>query len=293
MTSLLVLNYNDAETTLKCVRNALTLDSIKQILVVDNCSTDNSVEQLSTIVSDRVSILSASENHGYGSGNNLGIKWLLNNKPDDFILLANPDTIIDDSAVKALEVFLSEHKDFAVAAPFMTDRSGKKQINTALRIPSKSDYLRSFGMFYQKYSGKVFYDGILESKKDFVVVDGVSGSLFMMNPHLVLNSGLFDENIFLYCEEIVLAIRLRNSGYKCALLPRFTFLHDHSVSISKSINSELRRHLMLLRSKWYVLNNYYHLALFEQIEALVLIFVSIIETSIWSFICKFKKTGVR
>ncbi|MGN8929728.1 glycosyltransferase [Collinsella sp. HCP28S3_E12] len=284
MVNLLILNYNDSDTTLKCVENALLIPDISKILVVDNHSTDDSYERLTKVESERVFVIAADENRGYGAGNNLGIKWLAKQAPQDLILLANPDTRIDAVTVKALECFLQSHLDYAIASPFMVNPQGEKQINTAFKIPSKKDYICSIGLIYQKYSGKMFYERLDKCTRDYVQVDGVSGSLFMMRPELVLDAGLFDEKLFLYCEEIVLAIRLNEKGYKCALLPNEVFVHDHSISISKAIKTATGRHRLLLKSKWYVLNQYYSLTAVEKNITGLLMCISMIEITLWAFL---------
>ena len=77
--------------------------------------------------------------------------------------------------------------------------------------------------------------------------------MFMMNAKEMLKHGMYDENIFLYCEEISLAIKLKKAGKKTALLPRQYFIHNHSVSISKSYGTEIKRHILL--SECHILMN--------------------------------------
>lgn len=80
--SCVILNYNDAETTEKLVKQLADYDVLHQIIVVDNASTDDSLERLRKLESDanasqsgKVRVISADHNGGYGSGNNLGVRY--------------------------------------------------------------------------------------------------------------------------------------------------------------------------------------------------------------------------
>lgn len=259
MVDLLVLNYNDAETTASFVEHILGLKSVERVLIVDNASTDDSVQCLSSLVSDRVELVCNERNGGYGYGNNVGIRYLWENYRSKYILLANPDTYIEESAIEALESFLRSHEDYAIAAPFMLNPSGERQYNTAFRIPRPDEYIMSLGVLYSKYTSSFYYSGITEERSEFKQVGAVSGSLFMMNAPMMLEGGMYDESIFLYCEEIVLGLKLQRAGYKVALLPNESFTHNHSVSIKRTYKSALSRQRLLIRSKLYVIEEYFNI----------------------------------
>lgn len=289
MVDILVLNYNDAETTLEYVNQVKNFKCVRKILIVDNCSTDDSLKVLLECKFEKVEIISSSENCGYGAGNNFGIKYLMDYYDSKYILISNPDVIVTDSTIKKLEDFLKKHQDFAVVAPFMLNPKGEKQINTAFHIPDIKDYIMSFGMIWTKYFSKYFYKDILESNREVKVVDGVSGSMLMVNANIMIEKGMYDENIFLYCEEIVLGIKLKNVGLKTALLTRETFIHNHSISISKTYKSELERHKLLVKSKLYVIKKYYNASPIMYLGAYVMSRVSLIETWLWTLLRPFLK----
>lgn len=77
--SCVILNYNDAETTEKLVKQIADYNVLHQIIVVDNASTDDSLERLKKLEAvqpGRLHVLSADHNGGYGSGNNLGVRYV-------------------------------------------------------------------------------------------------------------------------------------------------------------------------------------------------------------------------
>lgn len=256
MIDVLTLNYNDSESTIKFVDSVKNFSCIRYIVVVDNKSTDASLEYLKKIESPKVVIIENSSNGGYGAGNNLGIKYLIEKFSSSLVLLANPDVLVEEETLNALERFLKDNAKYAVVAPLMKNPSGKVQYNSAFRLPSKIQYVLAFEMLYSKLFKPFHY----AQTKPFVNVsnvDSVSGSLFLMNANIMLQKGMFDEKIFLYCEELVLGLKMRNAGYKIALLNNVSYIHNHSVSIKKTYKSIIARNELLMKSRLYVLKEYY------------------------------------
>lgn len=288
MIDVLILNYNDAETTLSYVNRVANYNVIHKILIVDNCSTDDSVNLFKSFKNKKVEVVESKKNGGYGAGNNIGIKYLIKKYDSDYILISNPDVIVEEDTIIHLETFLRNHLDYAIAAPFMLDKNYKRQINTAFKIPGLYDYILSFDMFWTKYQSNSIYDNIIKEEADYKTVDGVSGSMLMINAKNMMNYGMYDENIFLYCEEISLAIKLKKAKMKTALLPKYEFVHNHSISISKTYNSELKKQKLLVESKLYVIKHYYNANSFAYLCAWLMSKISIIETIIWSKVRRLK-----
>ena len=234
MVDVVVLNYNDAITTIDFINHVKNFRSISHIMIVDNASTDESLEMLSPYKNDRIHLVSSATNGGYGAGNNLGILELYRLFQSEFILLANPDVIIEEQAIIATENFLKRHPNYALAAPYMYKPDGTKTIDSAGRIPSSCQYALTLGMIYSKYIHPGRYSELANISNEYLDVGMLAGSCFMMNVKLMIKHGMYDEKMFLFCEEVVLGIKMRNAGYKVALLPNVKFIHNHSVSINKA-----------------------------------------------------------
>lgn len=256
MIDILTLNYNDANSTINFVESIKKFDCVNHILIVDNKSTDDSVIQLKKVLSSKTSLICTEKNGGYGYGNNCGIQYLKKKFKSKFILLANPDVLIEEKTLISLENFLSMHKNYAIVAPLMLNTAKREQYNTAFRIPNIVEYLMSFDLLISKFFKPFFYKDI-DKNKDYLDVGAVSGSLFLMDVDKMIHCGMFDEGLFLYCEEHVLGIKMKNAGYKTALLPKESFIHVHSVSINKSFKSLLSKNALMSRSRLYVLKKYY------------------------------------
>lgn len=273
----LILNYNDAATTKDCAERLQKYDIIRRVLVVDNYSTDDSYNQLSELNSDKIETVSTGRNGGYGAGNNYGIRYLREKYASSYILLCNPDTIIEEETIDAMESFLKSHLDYAIVAPFMLNPKGEKQYITAFRIPKINEYIASFGIITNKLQKSFSYPDILSVNSEFVDVGAVSGALFMMDAKKMVRYGMYDESIFLYCEELSLGIKLAKSGLKTALLPQRTFIHYHSVSINKALKSTVKKHQLLMKSKLYVIKKIYKANMFQNGIAFILSRLSIAE----------------
>ena len=277
MIDILVLNYNDAFTTTCFVNSVKDYSCVRKILVVDNHSEDDSLKCLKKIETDKVIVVDSGKNGGYGAGNNFGIRYLSERFHSEYILLSNPDVIVEENVVAELEKFLRNNSEYAIAAPFMLDSNGQKQGNTAFRIPSKWEYINSINFLFRKFNDSFYYKNIVSESLKIKDVGSVSGSMFLMRVKDMLKYGMYDENIFLYCEEIVLGLKMQYASRKIALLIDHTFVHNHSVSISKKYKSLMAKQRLFMNSKLYVIRHYYHANVFERFFAFFLSKLSIVE----------------
>lgn len=288
MVDILVLNYNDANTTIDFVKSVENYSCVRKILVVDNHSKDNSLECLKTLECDKVVVVDSGENKGYGAGNNFGIRYIHEHYQSEYILLSNPDVIVEEKVLLELENFLRNNNDYAIAAPFMLNAKGVKQYNTAFPIPSKWEYILSIGLLLSKIKGSFYYKNIEQELQNVKNVGSVTGSLFLMRTKDMLEYGMYDENIFLYCEELILGIKMQNARKKIALLANYTFIHNHSVSISKTYKSLVARQRLFMNSKLYAIKHYYSANMLEYFVAFILSRLSIVETFIMGLLRRSK-----
>lgn len=84
---LIVLNYNDAITTKKLINNAENIKKIDKIVVVDNNSSDNSLEELEKLKGEKTDVIKAEKNGWYAYGNNYGVTYAIRNYSPKYILL--------------------------------------------------------------------------------------------------------------------------------------------------------------------------------------------------------------
>ena len=130
-----ILNYNDAQTTIKLTESWKNSNAIRNIIIVDNCSTDDSWENLRAFkeefVSDKVQLhlFRTTENGGYGSGNQAGIDYAVQYLEPDYIIIANPDVQVSDACILRVADALEKQEDGAVASAMVVDVKGQSSFS--------------------------------------------------------------------------------------------------------------------------------------------------------------------
>lgn len=257
--SLVVLNYNNAAETSKYVNSILGYDGIDHIIIVDNMSTDNSFEQLVMLRSPKVDVVSSGRNGGYGYGNNFGVRQLVEKYQSKYIVISNPDVKYEENVGIECARFLSlnESASYLAVAPVMINVTGEKSSYCAWDIPRAINYL----LFSLPVLGKVFkldYKNVEDTEgRKYLNCDCIAGSFLMINADLFSDIGMYDEEIFLYCEETSLGIRAKAKGYRSAMLLDYSFIHAHSTTISKEIKGKVRRLNIMWNSRLHVLEKDY------------------------------------
>ena len=99
---IVILNYNDYKRTIANVNRISLYKNLTKIVVVDNCSTDDSIEQLSKLESQKCKLIVSKENKGYAAGNNIGAKYLVECLGVDIVFICNPDVEISEDVIDGL-----------------------------------------------------------------------------------------------------------------------------------------------------------------------------------------------
>ncbi|EKT4500265.1 glycosyltransferase family 2 protein [Flavobacterium psychrophilum] len=110
----IIVTYNGSKWIEKCINSLLRSIYPINILVVDNCSTDDSVELLKQF--SEIHLIQSKENLGFGRANNIGIDYALNNKAD-YVFLLNQDTWVFDDTISNLVVMAQNNPSFGIVSP--------------------------------------------------------------------------------------------------------------------------------------------------------------------------------
>ena len=159
--SCVILNYNDAETTEKLVMQIADYDVLHQIIVVDNASTDDSLERLRKLESDanasqscKVRVISADHNGGYGSGNNLGVRCGAE-QGATHVLIANPDVVFSEQSLKAMLAVFARHSEVGIVTTRIRD-ARFPNLKNGWPLRSFMRELLSMGPVSRRLLGKTF-----------------------------------------------------------------------------------------------------------------------------------------
>lgn len=232
--SVIIVNYNVKHFLEQClisVQKAIQgIDG--EIIVVDNNSVDGSTQLINEKFGD-VQLIANTENTGFAVANNQAIKL----SKGKFILLLNPDTIVqEDTFVKCLE-FMDGNSDAGALGLKMFDGNGQFLPESKRGLPTPSvAFCKIFGLSALFPKSKVFgqyHLGYL-SKDENHVVDVLSGAFMLIRRDTLKKVGLLDEAFFMYGEDIDLSYRITLGGYKNYYFSKTNIIHYKGESTKKS-----------------------------------------------------------
>lgn len=253
---LIVLNYNDWQNVFHYIENIREYKIINHILVVDNNSSDDSYSKLKQLEDDKIIVIKTPRNGGYGYGNNFAIRYCYEHFCPEFVIISNPDVEFKEEIVEEMVSFLKKTSDAAIVAPTMKNSNGQVETNCAWRIRSAITMSAScIGKIDRLF--RLIHYNFLDGKENGVKqVDAVAGSFFMVRLDLMIQHGMYDEKMFLYCEESLLGIKMKQANLKTFLLLDKYFIHQHGGSINKTITSVYKQYCMVNENRKYLVENY-------------------------------------
>ena len=252
MIGMVIVNYNDYETTKRLLDNVKEYKVLKEIVVVDNKSTDNSLEELRKLKNKKITIIDSGENKGYSYALNVGCKYLIDKYKSLNIVISNSDIIIESELdIKDLNSYISTKN--VIVGPTIIQGN---DLNRGFKIPSPwQDIKQNIVFFGKRVLAKElsYLDNYYH--KDISKVDTVSGCFFMISSKHLEDMGYFDENVFLYYEENIMGIKTKKLGKNIIVCNNVDVIHDHSVSIDKSLK-RIKKYDILKTSQEYFEKTY-------------------------------------
>lgn len=276
----LILNYNDAERSVRAAKRLAKNESFKEVLVVDNCSTDGSLSLLRKELEDpKISIVKSKKNGGYGYGNNYGLRYLMHKYGEDknlLVLIANPDTSIQKSAIYSMIRCFDLHEGCLACAPRQLTVNGRFFNDTAWPISSPIRYAATSTLIGKLFLRSKHYKFDFNDHSEYIPVDCLSGALLMVDVKKLFSIGGYHEEMFLFCEETSIGVRAKDV-YKSYLISKETYVHEHSTSINAEFSSFMSQFRILRASRLYVLRHDYNVRGLELVVCSLLDFFSRIE----------------
>lgn len=258
--SVILVNYNTRDMTLRCI-HALMADLggiTTEIIVVDNASTDGSVDAIRAEFS-HIQIIASPINLGFGRANNRGMKI----SRGRYILLLNTDAFIKPGAVAALLDHLRHHPEAGLVGPRLLNGDGTLQIS-CYRYPSPfRAWVENFWLSALWPSHPLIGDYRRWAHNQEAEVDWIVGACMLLRREVYERTGGFDETFFMYAEESDWQKRILNEGFRIDFTPAAQVVHlggasgkNEKVKINKAFFESLdyyeKKHhgligLMLLR----------------------------------------------
>lgn len=220
---IVILNYNTINDTLECITSLKNIDYINyEIVVVDNSETVDCYNLLKDKFNE-YKIIRTDENLGYANGNNIGIKYALDNGAD-YICVLNNDVVVEENFLSKIVEVLNNNKDVGIAGPCICEYKDRSKVQCAGASISLYTGLT-------KRVGKgMSYDN---KNKENMIVDFLGGACFVCKRQVFEKIGLIPENYFLFFEETEFCIRVQKAGYKLLCVYGSKVYHKGSATISK------------------------------------------------------------
>ncbi|MBI3956290.1 glycosyltransferase family 2 protein, partial [Candidatus Gottesmanbacteria bacterium] len=244
--AIILVNWNGKNDTLACLASLRQVKSQKskvKSIIVDNGSSDNSVEAIRKNFPD-VEVIETCRNLGFSGGNNVGIRHALE-KRADFVWLLNNDTMVDKMALGALtDVF----KDSAVSV------AGSKIYFAPGHEFHKERYQKTeLGKVIWYAGGLIDWENMYASHRGVDEVDKgqydrveetpfVTGCSMMVKKEVFEKIGLLDEKFFAYLEDLDFCLRAKCAGYKLLYVPQSVVWHENAGS--SGVGSDTHQYYM-------------------------------------------------
>lgn len=275
MLTCVILNYNDYTSVEKLYDHIKDYKIIDKIILVDNASTDDSFDKLSRIgVNENTVVIKSDKNGGYAYGNNIGLRHS-KKLGTDYVIVCNPDTEFSEDAIKSCLNSFKRSSKIAAVSPKVTKGSIAYKFTSPLGEIAYSNLLLN-KMFKPRTIRKS------QKSKDLMRVDVIPGSFVMYDMKKVSEVDFYDENTFLYHEEIIIGRKLYNKGYIQVIDLNSEYDHHHSVSVSKSIKSAIRLKNYFLDSQEYYIRTYLNPGVFTMLLYKLMRPIDLLEIFLWT-----------
>jgi GT2 family glycosyltransferase len=222
----IIVNYNLKKDTVECINSLLTAGiDLKNIILVDNASTDDSVSYITKALGPDLVVINSPVNRGYPYGLNLGIKKSLEREKNWFLLMNN-DTVVDKTF-------------FYILSDIINNKLNPKEkvIGPAILYYDEPEKIWFIGdtilpgtlITINKFRKKEYS----ETLPEILQVDFVHGCTMMVHREVIERIGFFDDTSLIYGDELDFCMRAKQADYKIIALPKVKMWHKISTIMKK------------------------------------------------------------
>ena len=248
-----VVNYNTGEH-LHALVNLLAADpEVAKIVVVDNCSTDSSLNFLVVRPNLRLRLIRNDRNRGFGAACNQGAAQA----ETPYLLFINPDCVFPSGVLARLTVLLDARPEVAMLGPLILNGDGSEQRGCRRYLPNpRRALMRVLRLDHPDSQCRVSGFDLAGTPLPSVPteVEAISGACMLVRRDALIKAGLWDEGYFLHCEDLDLCMRFKQVGRKILFVPDVAVIHHKG-------QSSQRRPVFVLwhkhRGMWRFYNKFY------------------------------------
>jgi len=245
--SAIIVNYNAGALLHRCIDSLLACPLKIEIIVVDNASTDSSLNELVRLAN--IHVIKNPSNLGFAKACNIGIR--IATAP--FLFFLNPDCSFQpDTLTKLLDVMQADAR-VGMVGGLLVNADGTEQAGGRRAVPTPwRSFTRAFGLvrFADRWP-RLFFDFHLHNQPlpdHAVEVEAISGACMMVRREAILDVGEWDEEYFLHCEDLDWCMRFRQKGWKILFVPTAKIVHEQGAcGRSRPLFVEWHKHKGMLR----------------------------------------------
>jgi GT2 family glycosyltransferase len=238
-TAIIIVNYNTCEILSSCLQNLTKIAPSPnfEIIVVDNDSTDGSAQMVRKEY-PKVRLL-LSENKGIAHGYNLGLK----HTSAPYIIFMGSDAFPLSETLSGLVEYMDKNNHVGIVSPKLKLRDGTLDMDAHRGFPTPWAAITHFTRLNRLFPKSSFLNGYFLGGSDFTVAHEIDLCIshFMMVRRLVIDKiGGWDEDFFVYGEDVDFCYRVKKEGYKIMYLPEFAVLHYKGVSVGRKESADIK-----------------------------------------------------
>ena len=280
--SVIIVNWNTRDILRNCLLSIYeqTNEIDFEVIVVDNASTDGSVEMVKKDF-PQVILIENMGNRGFAAANNQGLKIA----KGQYILLLNSDTIVLDGAIQKTVAFAEQHPEAAAIGCKVLNPDGSLQ-PTCFMFPSLLNMFLSSTYLYKVFPKSKFFGREQMTwwdRSDVREVDVVTGCFMLVRKKAIEQVGMMDEQFFMYAEETDWCYRFRQAEWKVMFNPAVEIIH-HGGQSSKQTRTKMLVQLRL--SILHFIGKHYGL-LSHKIASLLVVLFFVVRVPAWLIVYVF------
>jgi GT2 family glycosyltransferase len=241
--SIIIVSYNTKEFLKGCIESIYkTTKKIKfEIIVVDNASSDGTIEMLKKLSTENFRLIENKENLGFSKANNLGVK----KASGRYLLFLNPDIVVHAETLEGMVKFMSQYQDAGAATCKLIMPNGQIDDASHRGFPTPWNSFSHFSGLAKIFGEIEHFGGYNLKHLDFSrthEIDALAGAFMIVRRKAGEEAGWWDEDYFFYGEDLDFCYMLKQKGWKIYYVPEFSVLHYKGVShglkkVSKDITT--------------------------------------------------------
>lgn len=217
---IVLVNYNTYRETIECVNSLKKIQYRRyKIIIVENGSNNNSIEELKKEANDCI-IIESKKNLGFAGANNLAIKYSVQQNAD-YVLLLNNDTLVEKDFLNKMLKSIQNENNVGIVGSKIKYYADKSKIWFG---GGEIDWFKFIGVNLEMRN---YDNGQCDVEKE---IDFMTGCCMLIKKDVFIKCGLLSEEYFMYFEDVDFCVKVREEGYKIIYNPKAVIYHKVGLS---------------------------------------------------------------